>query len=143
MAEIPKISRDAALNQVLAFSKKEKEIRSVKSGSKAEEKVEEGFDLLIQNLMELKEEIKGPGAFRGEATLEVDENMIDKIAKALKFFETPAKTRQREEKMRILQGALFWEKLFGFQTLLENLQDKRLKRGQKVEKVSKSDTRKK
>ena len=146
MAGISKISKQGiadTLNEISAFSRKEKEIRSLQKGSKAEETVEEGFDHLIQNLMGLKRKIKKPSTMKRTATLDLDEEAINKITNALKFFETPAKTKQKEEKMRILQGALFWEKLFGFQTLLENLQDERLKRGRKVEKVDSSEATKK
>ena len=141
ISKIPKIGD--TLNEVSAFSKREKEIRSLKIGSKAEKKVEEGFDHLIQNLMELKKKIKKPSTFRKTATRSSDEEVIEKIESALQFFETPAKTKRREEKMRILQGTLFWEKLLGFQTLLENINDKSLKRGRKVEKVSESESTKK
>ena len=147
MAGISRIPKDFrirdTLNEVSSFSKREKEIRSLKEGTEAEEKVEENFDHLIHNLMELKMKMKKPKTFKVSATTEYDEEMIDKIEKALEFFETPAKTRRKEEKMRILQGTLFWEKLFGVQTLLENFQDEHLKRGRKVEGVDETETRKK
>lgn len=131
------------LNELTRFSKMEKEIRSLKNGSKEEKNVEKGFDELIKNLMAFKKKLAKPKDFKKTATSGSDDEMIEKIDRALKFFETPGKVKQKEEKMRILQGALFWEKLHGFQTLLENFDDKGLKRGRKVEKVDESETGKK
>jgi hypothetical protein len=143
MPSIPKSADDFGLKSTLAdiasFSKKEDAIRASKTGSKEEYDAQIEFDNLIHNLMEFKRSIKKPAVFKGMASKKLDKELLHKIEKAIKFFEST----EAGEQVRILKGTLFWEKLFGFQTLLQNLQDTRLKRGRKVEKVEKSGTSKK
>lgn len=142
MANIPSNPIDPgvfeALKEICAFSREEKEIRSHKGIYKSDEEAEKKFDSLIENLMGLKSALLPKKRIKGKASLDIDEDLREKIASALSFFETPSKIKRREEKMRVLQGTLFWEKLFGFQQLLENLEDERLKRGRRVEKIDNS-----
>ncbi|CRX38665.1 hypothetical protein [Estrella lausannensis] len=142
MTSIPKNPLEsgmmAALKEVNNFSKRHEEIRSHKGIFKSDEETEKKFDSLLNNLMELRNALQDSKAIKGKASRVIDEEMREKIASALSFFESPSKIKRREEKMRVLQGTLFWEKLFGFQTLLENLQDERLKRGRRVERIDNS-----
>jgi len=123
---ISKVSLKETLNTISSFSKEKEEICSNK------EKAEARYNQLVTNLMEFKKKLRAPKTMKGEASLEIDPKMQKKIEKALNFFET----KEKEEKTRVLQGTLFWEQLFGFQKLLEIIQDEPL--GRKVEETHKS-----
>jgi hypothetical protein len=130
------------LSAIHTFRADESRIRSIHKDEKAKEEIVQEYEDLCKVLKTFKKVLPDLKMLKKEEYQKIIKDMDEKVAKEIwkdiLELEKPGKKKDREGKVQELQTALFWEKLMSFQEVLQNLQDERLKRGRKVEKLDKS-----
>lgn len=125
---------DLKVNQTLSATEKLLKFESeVSKNATNQAEFFKGYDEFIKAIQAFKDMIEEEALGKGK--LDIDEELSNEIWQEITHLENPSKRKNKEEKALALQNSLFWDKLYSFQESLNHLQDKRLKRGQKVEKI--------
>lgn len=128
---------DLKVNQTLSATEKLLKFEDkVRGNATPQAEFFKGYDEFIKAVQAFKDIIEEE-AF-GNGKLDIDEELSNEIWQEITHLESPSTRKNKEEKAIALQNSLFWDKLYSFQESLSHLQDKRLKRGQKVEKIDPS-----